>query len=354
MIDAFSLAGKTGFFLSRAYGPVTRCAPGLYRLFYNLSDRHPGLQSRVTAALIRRRFLALIAAFRPDLILNLHPLSGGGVLNILESRKIGIPVITLLADLTHMNSCWFDARNLLTLCPTPDSLEQGLRMGIPEEKLRLVGFPVRMDFTEAARRAAPRVYEEGKPLRCLLMSGAECTGDPEKYALQLLEHVDCRLTVICGRNEKLLRRLNRNLVPRYGDRIRVLGFRDNIWEHMMDSDIVIARASPNVMMEAAVMNVPLIITGALPGQEAENPALIRSLNLGVVCTDPASIPFTIEQLTRDHGRVMEEIRKSQRAWLDPDAAGKIVSLILDCCESFTGSFQKQYAVQGSPSGGTNM
>ena len=98
----------------------------------------------------------------------------------------------------------------------------------------------------------------------------------------------------------------------------------------------------------------LIITGALPGQETENPALIRSLNLGVVCTDPASIPFTIEQLTRDHGRVMEEIRKSQRAWRDPDAAGKIVSLILDCCESFTGSFQKQYAVQGSPSGGTNM
>ena len=28
--------------------------------------------------------------------------------------------------------------------------------------------------------------------------------------------------------------------------------------------------------------------------------------------------------------------------------------LLDCCESFTGSFQKQYAVQGSPSGGTNM
>ena len=35
------------------------------------------------------------------------------------------------------------------------------------------------------------------------------------------------------------------------------------------TDLVIARASPNTLMEAVVMNVPILITGSLPGQEAE-------------------------------------------------------------------------------------
>lgn len=331
VVDAFSLNGKPGILISKAYGPITRHSPGSYRLLYSLSNRHPARQNRFSAALIRRRFLKVIAEFRPDLILNLHPLFCGSVLNILESRKIDIPVITLLADMANMHSCWFDVRNRLTLCPTSEALAQGLRMGLPEEKLRLVGFPVNRNFTEAARRAAPRAYEEGKPLRCLLMSGAECSGKLERYALQLLEHVDCRVTVICGRNERMLHRFTRNLVPRYGDRIRVLGFQNNIWEHMMDTDILIARASPNTMMEAVVMNVPLIITGALPGQEAENPALVRDHNLGVVCTDPDTIPSIIEQLVRDHGRGLEEIRESQRVYRDLDAAEKIVSLVLEAC-----------------------
>ena len=41
------------------------------------------------------------------------------------------------------------------------------------------------------------------------------------------------------------------------------------------SDIMIARGSPNSFFEGVVMNVPLIITGALPGQEQGNPELVE-------------------------------------------------------------------------------
>ena len=45
---------------------------------------------------------------------------------------------------------------------------------------------------------------------------------------------------------------------------------------------MIARGSPNSFFEAVVMNVPLIITGALPGQEQGNPELVERYGLGIV------------------------------------------------------------------------
>ncbi len=49
------------------------------------------------------------------------------------------------------------------------------------------------------------------------------------------------------------------------------------------------RGSPNVIMEAVACNVPLIITGALPGQEEENPKFVEKHKLGVVCESTGKI-----------------------------------------------------------------
>ena len=62
--------------------------------------------------------------------------------------------------------------------------------------------------------------------------------------------------------------------------MRILGFVTEIENLMLESDIMIARGSPNSFFEAVVMNVPLIITGALPGQEQGNPGIGGKLRAG--------------------------------------------------------------------------
>ncbi len=49
---------------------------------------------------------------------------------------------------------------------------------------------------------------------------------------------------------------------------------------MLASDIAFTRGSPNVMFEAIASNTPIIITGALPGQEEDNPAFAEKANVG--------------------------------------------------------------------------
>ncbi|WP_164908524.1 hypothetical protein [Halobacillus litoralis] len=50
------------------------------------------------------------------------------------------------------------------------------------------------------------------------------------------------------------------------------------------------------MFEAVASKNPLIITGALPGQEEDNPAFAQKLNLGVVSDDINNIKPIIEDL----------------------------------------------------------
>jgi processive 1,2-diacylglycerol beta-glucosyltransferase len=85
-------------------------------------------------------------------------------------------------------------------------------------------------------------------------------------------------------------------------------------------------------MEAVVMNAPILITGALPGQEADNPSLIVAHNLGVLCQSAASLPAIIEDLKLDGGKRLKEIRAAQRAYRNLDNANNIAKTLYELAE----------------------
>ena len=97
---------------------------------------------------------------------------------------------------------------------------------------------------------------------------------------------------------------------------------------MLKSDIAFTRGSPNVMMEAVACNVPLIITGALPGQEQENPDFAVSNKLGIYCDDLSSLAAVVSGLLADNAKRLNEIKQAQRNYFDHASAEKIVNYVL--------------------------
>ena len=97
---------------------------------------------------------------------------------------------------------------------------------------------------------------------------------------------------------------------------------------MLSSDIAITRGSPNVMMEAISCNVPLVVTGALPGQEQGNPEYVQNLNLGVICTDIKDMKNTISDLLENNAEKLNQIKTSQINFSNPNIAENIVDFIL--------------------------
>ena len=327
VVDGFSLIGKAGIQISKMYGPMTRSARDLWKMTYALSEQYTRALSEAIATAIHDRFLRKLNQFMPDLILTVHPLFNGSVIDLLSFYGLDIPVYVLQADIINIHGAWCDPRAALTLCPTHEAYDSSLQRGMPEWKLRLCGFPTRAQFTEAARLEKPiGEYDGTRALNCLMMSGGEGSGDMLRYARCLLKHVDMHLTIICGRNERLKATLE-DALSEFGDRLTVHGFLTNVHEPMLRSDLVIARGSPNTLMEAVVLNVPLLITGALPGQEAENPAVMVAHGLGVVCEHPASAPAIVNTLMRNGGKRLQEIRAAQRAYRNLDNAKDIAELL---------------------------
>jgi processive 1,2-diacylglycerol beta-glucosyltransferase len=159
------------------------------------------------------------------------------------------------------------------------------------------------------------------------MSGGEGVGDMNTIAENLLNHFDCTVTIIAGRNETLKAELENSLKPRFDKRVDVLGFTKNIQDLMLAADIGIMRGSPNTMFEAVATNLPMIITGALPGQEKDNPLFAEKHLLGVNCQDNENLKSIIDQLLANDGEKLKMIMESQRKFLNPNAAQDILDYV---------------------------
>jgi len=214
----------------------------------------------------------------------------------------------LQADLINIHSTWCEPGAYRTICPTQEAYDSSLRSGMPAEKLVRMGFPTRRRFTDYARANPSPDYDGSRPLHCLMMSGGEGSGNLKRYAEILMRETNVHLTLICGRNEKLREALCDEFLPTYQDRMTILGFVTAVEQVMAANDVLIARGSPNSLMEGIVMNLPLIITGALPGQERDNPQLMAGHELGVICKQPEDLPALLDQLLADDRRQYLAIR----------------------------------------------
>ncbi|WML43843.1 glycosyltransferase [Neobacillus sp. PS3-40] len=328
VVDGFSLGGNPLLNIGKTYGPITRKSENLWEMVFNFSADNPTLINKFIEILIKNNFLKLLDEVKPDMILCVHPNFNGSILNILEKQSIKIPFITLIADLVNISPLWADKRADYIISPTIEARDKCIGYGVPAENIKVLGFPVRSSFFRNSSNKKVS-YLSGTPLKCLIMSGGEGVGNMKNIAEILLDHFDSKVKIVAGRNAKLKTMLEQSLKSKYGDKVEIYGFTKNIQDLMFESDIAFTRGSPNVMFEAVSSNTPIIITGALPGQEEDNPAFAEKLNLGVICKDTSEIKPTITQLLENNAEKLNNIINCQRNFIKPQVSEEIIQFILE-------------------------
>lgn len=329
VIDGFALGGNALLRIGKSYGSITRNAKELWKLLWDISAVKPQFINDIVELAIKDNFLLLLKKIRPDLILTVHPNFNGSVLNILEDYEIKIPFVTLIADLVNINPLWADHRADYVISPTNEAKYKCMEFNVLQSRIKIMGFPVRSKFfkhIDSIQKGS--YYSPDTPLKCLIMSGGEGVGNMCKIAEILLDNFNCTVKIVAGRNEVLRRKLHNSLVEKYGDNVEVHGFVKDIQDLMLSSDIALTRGSPNVMMEAVSCNIPLIITGALPGQEEDNPEFAQKHKLGVVCKNLRSIQSVVSDLISNDAQKLSQIKNAQRNFMNRYAARDIVDFIL--------------------------
>lgn len=340
-VDGFSLGHRFFRALSRLYDPVAVRYPWFWNFCYQVANILTAAVNWYVSRVIRKGLILCVKRIKPDLIVTVHPVFVGSVLNVLEHEGLNIPVITLIADLDNVSALWADKRAEYTLCPTEEAKERMLELGVSENRLIMVGFPVREDFC-GLRLATPDIQKLRSNKKSVLMiSGSQGHNKIQSMAQSLLELDQCHVSVITGNNAVLKKSLEEALMPVYPGRMTIYGFVSDIARVMSEADILVIRASPNVMMEAVNLCKPFILIGALPGQEKKNPDFALRHNLGIECKESANLPHVVSSLFADGCALFNKIHQGQVMYRRPQASREISEFILKVADDHSGEIRSK-------------
>jgi 1,2-diacylglycerol 3-beta-galactosyltransferase len=165
--------------------------------------------------------------------------------------------------------------------------------------------------------------------------GAEGSGGIYRRAAAILTEVEnVDVAVICGRNQRLGRRLSR-LAERTGGRLTVHGFVDNMADWIRCADIVVGKAGPGTIAEATCCAAPFVLTSYVPGQEEGNAEFVVQAGAGSYAPRPRELAAEIGRLRGDPAAPAAMRAASARVGR-PHAASDIADLLAEVAHDALG------------------
>ena len=321
--------------LTGLYGPCIRIAPWLWGVLWRAvsSPRALGWLRRTLMSPAYRSVAWAVATWRPAVIVSFHPLTAEPAVRVRDRGAALLPVITVITDLVTAHLSWRDAAVDRVIVPSAAIAGRCAQDGTPEGHCVETGLPVAAEFcrtpTSAPERHALRRFL-GLSGRFLVVvtGGGEGSGGIYRRTVAILREVqDVDVAVICGRNQRLRRRLTR-LGERAEGRLTVHGFVDNMADWLRCADIVLGKAGPGTIAEATCCAAPLMLTSYLPGQEEGNVEFVVQAGAGSYAPRPRDLAAEIGRL-RDDPAALAAMRAASARAGRPRAAADIAALLAE-------------------------
>jgi processive 1,2-diacylglycerol beta-glucosyltransferase len=130
------------------------------------------------------------------------------------------------------------------------------------------------------------------------------------------------LTVVCGRAPGLEKRVTR-LASEAGVTARVLGFEKDMAARMAEAHVIVGKAGGLTVSEAMTSGRPMIIAGAVPGNEGINANLVARADAGHIA-EPADVGMVVNAM-RVH-RMFSRMGRNARAMVMTHAADRVIDV----------------------------
>jgi 1,2-diacylglycerol 3-beta-galactosyltransferase len=283
---------------------------------------------------IRKVVLKLLQQHDSDLVICVHPLLNHVAHQaILRSgRRRGL--MTVITDLVDFHRGWTFSRADLVVAPTEEARKVAIRRRVPADKVKLLGLPVDLRFRPPApgeKQALRRRYglDEGR-FTILVVGGGEGAGNLLKQVRLLSwEPHKWQVIAVCGRNEKLRRRLAR---LKFGTPTLILGFVNYMPDLMRAVDLVVTKAGPGAISETLATGLPIIVTSYLPGQETPNVDFVVKSGFGAYAPKEDQLFEEVRVLAEGGPTWQERSRKAQQMahpYASSDIAYEALALALN-------------------------
>lgn len=328
MVDVF--AACSGFLnvFARLYAPVIKYSPRLWgQLYYWLDDEKKLEQlEKISRPFILEELKNLLLERRPEVVVSVHPLVNHLTVRAIRETQLRIPFIVVITDPVTLHRAWIVPEVDRCIVATAEAKKMAMKYGMPERKIKIIGMPIDPKFflkDEEKARAKAKDHLNPKLFTILLMGGGEGAGGIGEI-VEEFESTGFRgqLIVIAGRNKRLEARLREK---KFSFPMKVFGFTDKVHELMAESDLIITKAGPGTIAEALAMNLPIIITSWLPGQEEGNVEFVVRENVGRVSKNPRRVVELVNEIreTSEFEEMKKNIKKVSRPQAALDIAREI-------------------------------
>lgn len=262
--------------ISRGHTMIYRYFPGLFRRGYRFAENHPAAY-RDGSFLNRffcsghQRLATYIDSQDFDVVICTHTFAGIALTKAKKLCKTAFTTAFVGTDYTCSPTT--EASDLDVYFIPDDALKKEFTdYGIPESKLIPSGIPLRQMFYGDTEKAAAKTAEgvDAGHKHLLVMGGSMGCGRIDQLLFLLANALrpDEEITVICGTNKRMQKKLGRRY--RKSPNIHIRGYVTDVPCLMDSADLYLTKPGGISVTEAKQKHLPMICLNAVAGCEEYN------------------------------------------------------------------------------------
>jgi processive 1,2-diacylglycerol beta-glucosyltransferase len=319
-----------------AYVALASRTPRLIGWLYDRADEP--WQNRWYAGLIERlalrRWMRELLRDPPEVAVCTHFLPAAMLCHLRRHHGLPTRIATVVTDL-DVHGLWLDGRADLWCVAGEEAREIMVAAGVPADTVRVTGIPIHAEFANLPGRDAARArlgVDGTRPL-VLFSTGGCCLGPVERTFGQLLALRDMATVVaICGHNEQARANLADMIPPGSEDRVRVVGFTNEMHRWMAAADLLVGKPGGITSSEARAAGLPMAAIHPIPGQEERNLAHLLEWGAAIACHTPATLAWRVRGLLQSPAR-LAVMRQAARASARPHSTNDVANAVLELAAS---------------------
>ena len=317
-------------FISNWHVRIYRHAPGLFRVGYRAAEDHPA-QFHEGSALYRyltqgaEKLCGFIAGSGYDTVICTHTFAALMVSEVVKTHLPNLKTCFIATDYTCSPSVKDSSLDRYFI-PASSLSGDFLGGGVTSERLRACGIPVRQMFRSSVRKEdAKRAF--GIPAdhkHLVMMCGSMGCGPIMSIARRIGRDLpdDQDLTIVCGTNKQLYRRLQRRFYD--AKNVHVRSYVKDMALLMDSADLYLTKPGGISVTEAASMRLPMVFIDAVAGCEEYNKDFFLRTGGAVTGQTPKEIARTSLRLLSDKD-ALEKMGDALDAAVPHNAAANILS-----------------------------
>ena len=309
----------------KAYLTLINRSPRTWARVYKWIDRQEDWTSRLSPFFqARSRLSELLLRFQPTAVVSVFPAYPAMMEQILGGASRPFRSVVCITDSITVNAIWFRCAADLFLVPNEQTAAVLARVGLPDDKVRVSGFPVSPRF--AGLGELRQIPVPGGERRLLYMINAGGLTLPA-IIRGLTNIAGARLKVTVGRDERLRKGVEAIRLET-GREFEIIGWTDQMPRLMSESHLLIGKAGGATVQETIAAKCPMIVSQVVPGQEEGNARLIEETRSGVFAATATEIVDAVEQAFADDARLWREWSANISRLSRPRASLEIAELLL--------------------------